>query len=88
MTYLGDHTMAVQRGLNLGVALFIASEALFFLAIFWAFFHSMLALEISKELIISIKALLTFLWYSYISFEYLCFYITLIHTGKLTLYSC
>jgi len=33
-TYLGNHTMAVQRGLNLGVALFIASEALFFLAIF------------------------------------------------------
>jgi len=35
--------MAVQRGLNLGVALFIASEALFFLAIFWAFFHSALS---------------------------------------------
>jgi len=26
--------MAVQRGLNMGVALFIVSEALFFLAIF------------------------------------------------------
>jgi len=35
--------MAVQRGLNLGVALFIVSEALFFLAIFWAFFHSALS---------------------------------------------
>jgi len=33
-TYLGNHTAAVQRGLNLGVALFIVSEALFFLAIF------------------------------------------------------
>lgn len=43
MTYLGNHTAAVQRGLNLGVALFIASEALFFLAIFWAFFHSALS---------------------------------------------
>lgn len=42
-TYLGDHTSAVQRGINLGVALFIASEALFFLAIFWAFFHSALS---------------------------------------------
>lgn len=42
-TYLGNHTSAVQRGLNLGVALFIASEALFFLAIFWAFFHSALS---------------------------------------------
>jgi len=43
LTYLGNHTIAVQRGLNLGVALFIASEALFFLAIFWAFFHSALS---------------------------------------------
>jgi len=34
-TYLGNHTLAVQRGLNMGVALFIVSEALFFLAIFW-----------------------------------------------------
>ncbi len=33
-TYLGNHTLAVQRGLNIGVALFIVSEALFFLAIF------------------------------------------------------
>lgn len=42
-TYLGNHTLSVQRGLNMGVALFIVSEALFFLAIFWAFFHSALA---------------------------------------------
>jgi cytochrome c oxidase subunit 3 len=42
-TYLGNHTLAVQKGLNLGVGLFIVSEALFFLAIFWAFFHSALA---------------------------------------------
>ena len=42
-TYLGNHTLAVQRGLNLGVALFIVSEALFFLAIFWTFFHSALS---------------------------------------------
>jgi len=34
-TYLGNHTLAVQRGINMGVALFIVSEALFFLAIFW-----------------------------------------------------
>ncbi|TKW61046.1 MAG: hypothetical protein DI638_10155 [Gemella sp.] len=34
LTYIGYHTLAVQRGLNLGVALFIVSEALFFLAIF------------------------------------------------------
>jgi len=42
-TYLGNHTNAVQKGLNLGVGLFIVSEALFFLAIFWAFFHSSLS---------------------------------------------
>jgi cytochrome c oxidase subunit 3 len=42
-TYLGNHTLAVQKGLNLGVALFIVSEGLFFLAIFWAFFHSALS---------------------------------------------
>lgn len=41
-TYLGDHTMAVQKGLHMGVILFIVSEALFFAAIFWAYFHSAL----------------------------------------------
>jgi cytochrome c oxidase subunit 3 len=33
-TFLGNHTLAVQKGLNLGVILFIVSEGLFFLAIF------------------------------------------------------
>lgn len=42
-TYMGHHTLAVQKGLNLGVGLFIVSEALFFLAIFWTFFHSALS---------------------------------------------
>jgi len=42
-TYLGNHTLAVQKGLNMGVILFIVSEALFFLAIFWAYFHSSLS---------------------------------------------
>lgn len=42
-TYIGNHTLAVQRGLNIGVGLFIISEALFFLAIFWTFFHSALS---------------------------------------------
>nr|YP_010893077.1 cytochrome oxidase subunit III [Paraisaria heteropoda]WJR82515.1 cytochrome oxidase subunit III [Paraisaria heteropoda] len=41
-TYLGNHTSAVQKGLNLGVILFIVSEALFFLGIFWGYFHSAL----------------------------------------------
>lgn len=39
-TYLGHHTLAVQKGINIGVVLFIVSEVFFFLAIFWAFFHS------------------------------------------------
>lgn len=39
-TYLGNHTLAVQTGLNMGVGFFIVSEAFFFLSVFWAFFHS------------------------------------------------
>lgn len=42
-TFLGDHTFPVQKGITLGVALFIISEVFFFLSIFWAFFHSSLS---------------------------------------------
>lgn len=42
-TYLGHHTFKVQKGLTLGVALFIVSEVFFFISIFWAYFHSSLA---------------------------------------------
>jgi cytochrome c oxidase subunit 3 len=42
-TFQGLHTQAVQRGLRLGMLLFILSEIMFFLAFFWAFFHSSLA---------------------------------------------
>ena len=45
MTFLGNHTLSVQRGLNLGILLFIVSEALFFVAFFWAFFHSTMWIE-------------------------------------------
>jgi len=38
-----QHTVAVQRGLRLGMILFIVSEIMFFFAFFWAFFHSSLA---------------------------------------------
>ena len=58
-TYIGHHTLAVQRGLNLGVALFIVSEALFFLAIFWAFFHKLSTLWIGAKLRRNPKALIT-----------------------------
>lgn len=37
------HNAAVQRGLRLGMILFIVSEIMFFFAFFWAFFHSSLA---------------------------------------------
>jgi cytochrome c oxidase subunit 3 len=38
-TFEGQHTNAVQKGLKLGVILFIVSEIMFFFAFFWAFFH-------------------------------------------------
>lgn len=42
-TYEEHHTFVVQRGLRLGMILFIISEIMFFFAFFWAFFHSSLA---------------------------------------------
>jgi cytochrome c oxidase subunit 3 len=42
-TYIGNHTEKVQLGLRFGMILFIVSEVMFFLAFFWAFFHSSLA---------------------------------------------
>jgi cytochrome c oxidase subunit 3 len=42
-TYQGHHTIAVQKGLMMGFILFVVSEVMFFLSIFWAFFHSSLA---------------------------------------------
>ena len=42
-TYEGNHTLKVQKGLRLGISLFIVSEIIFFFAFFWAFFHSSLA---------------------------------------------
>ena len=40
---IGNHTQRVQRGLQLGIILFIVSEVIFFFAFFWGFFHSSLA---------------------------------------------
>lgn len=42
-TFEEQHTFAVQRGLRLGMILFIVSEVMFFFAFFWAFFHSSLS---------------------------------------------
>jgi heme/copper-type cytochrome/quinol oxidase subunit 3 len=41
-TFQGYHTPVVQIGLRFGMALFIASEVMFFAAFFWAFFTSSL----------------------------------------------
>nr|QYK19556.1 cytochrome c oxidase subunit III [Pelvicachromis pulcher] len=41
-TFQGHHTPPVQKGLRFGMILFIASEALFFMGFFWAFYHSSL----------------------------------------------
>ena len=42
-TFEEQHTVSVQRGLRLGMVLFIVSEIMFFFAFFWAFFHSSLS---------------------------------------------
>nr|YP_008082962.1 cytochrome c oxidase subunit III [Polycarpa mytiligera]CCO25741.1 cytochrome c oxidase subunit III [Polycarpa mytiligera] len=42
-SYLGFHMIMVQRGLRIGMILFILSEVFFFLGFFWTFFHSGLA---------------------------------------------
>jgi cytochrome c oxidase subunit III len=41
-TFQGHHTPIVQIGLRYGMALFIASEVMFFAAFFWAFFDASL----------------------------------------------
>ena len=42
-TFEDQHTFVVQRGLRLGMILFIVSEIMFFFAFFWAFFYSSLS---------------------------------------------
>src|SRR5271163_3165728 len=39
-TFEGHHTPIVQLGMRYGMTLFIASEVMFFVAFFWAFFES------------------------------------------------
>src|ERR1700745_222809 len=41
-TFQGYHTPVVQLGLRSGMAVFIASEVMFFAAFFWAFFNASL----------------------------------------------
>nr|AKS04398.1 cytochrome c oxidase subunit 3 [Parasagitta elegans] len=42
-TFQGKHTAKVESGMRMGMLLFICSEVFFFLAFFWAFFHSALS---------------------------------------------
>lgn len=42
-TFEKHHNSVVQKGLRLGVILFIVSEVMFFFSFFWAFFHSSLS---------------------------------------------
>ena len=39
----GHHSIEVETNIRIGIVLFIASEVLFFVSFFWAFFHSRLA---------------------------------------------
>lgn len=42
-TYIGLHPRVVQQCLSLGVSLFIVTEAMLFMSVFWAYFHSSLS---------------------------------------------
>jgi cytochrome c oxidase subunit 3 len=42
-THLGLHTRVVQQCLSMGVSLFIVTEAMLFMSVFWAYFHSSLS---------------------------------------------
>lgn len=46
-SYQGHHTLVVQKGIRVGMILFITSEVLFFFGFFWGFFHSSLGPDIS-----------------------------------------
>nr|YP_003127031.1 Cox3p [Brettanomyces custersianus]ACU32814.1 Cox3p [Brettanomyces custersianus] len=39
-TYLGAHTIAVRRGLNIGFLFFVFTELMVFVSLFWGYFHS------------------------------------------------
>nr|WNU00281.1 cytochrome c oxidase subunit 3 [Psylliodes dulcamarae] len=59
-TFQGLHTMKVSMGLRWGMILFIASEVLFFMSFFWAFFHSSLAPSIELGMQWPPKGIMTF----------------------------
>nr|YP_009742197.1 cytochrome c oxidase subunit 3 [Scolytus schevyrewi]QID77585.1 cytochrome c oxidase subunit 3 [Scolytus schevyrewi] len=59
-TYQGHHTTKVVLGLRWGMILFITSEIFFFLAFFWAFFHSSLSPNIEMGMNWPPKGIKTF----------------------------
>nr|YP_010990557.1 cytochrome c oxidase subunit III [Aplos simplex]WOW98871.1 cytochrome c oxidase subunit III [Aplos simplex] len=42
-TFQGMHTIKVNKGIKMGMILFIISEVMFFFSFFWGFFHSSLS---------------------------------------------
>lgn len=46
-SYQGHHTLSVQKGLKMGMLLFILSEVIFFISFFWGFFHVSLGPDVS-----------------------------------------
>nr|QIE13305.1 cytochrome c oxidase subunit III [Pachyneuron aphidis] len=56
----GFHTNMVVKGLKLGMILFIISEILFFISIFWAYFHMFLSPSIEIGSLWPPKNILTF----------------------------
>lgn len=40
--YLGDHTLKVNEGLNIGFIIFLITELMWFVGVFWAYFYSAL----------------------------------------------
>nr|ARH54906.1 cytochrome c oxidase subunit 3 [Campyloscelina sp. AH-2016] len=59
-TFQGLHTSKVTTGLRWGMILFITSEVFFFLAFFWAFFHSSLSPSIELGMNWPPKGITTF----------------------------
>jgi ubiquinol-cytochrome c reductase cytochrome b subunit len=59
-TFEGHHTLLVQKGLKLGMILFIISEIMLFFSFFWAFFHSSLSPAIQIGGIWPPKGIITF----------------------------
>lgn len=59
-TLQGHHSTEVESNIRIGIVLFIASEALFFVSFFWAFFHSRLAPSIEIGILWPPKNIATF----------------------------